>query len=70
VKIGQSVSKNQIDVFDALPWEGAKTKMEDLPIHPSLAETWRCLFDKDNQTPLQKLMVTVYAGNLIGKEKK
>jgi peptide deformylase len=44
--------------------------MEDLTIHPSVAEMWRCLFDKDEQTPLQKLLVTVNAGHTILKKKK
>jgi hypothetical protein len=31
--------------------------MEDLPIKPSIAEMWRCLFNNDE--PLQKLKVSV-----------
>jgi hypothetical protein len=44
--------------------------MEDFPIHQSDAESWCCLFDKDEQTPLQKLMITVNAGHAISKKIK
>jgi hypothetical protein len=70
VNRGQNVNKNSIPAYDALPWTRTPITMEDLPIHPAIGEIWRCLFDKDKQTPLQKLMATVNAGNPRTKKKK
>jgi hypothetical protein len=43
--------------------------MEDLPLHPSISEILRSLFDKETQTPLQKTMVTVNIGNPLSKKR-
>jgi hypothetical protein len=70
IKKDKFINKNTPSVCDALPWEETKKKVEGLPLHPSIGEMWRCLFDKDNQIPLHKTMVTVKAGHLIFKKKK
>jgi hypothetical protein len=67
VKRGQIPNKNPIDVVDAPPWENADKRMEDLPINPSIAQMWRCLFNNDEKTPLQKSMVTVNTGNPVSR---
>jgi hypothetical protein len=48
----QSVNKKSILAFDALPMTGTPITTEDPPIHPTIGEMWRCLFDKDEETPL------------------
>ena len=49
--------------------KNAEKKMEDLPMNPSIVEIWRSLFDKENKTPLQKLVVTVNVGHPVTKKK-
>jgi hypothetical protein len=65
VKRGKCVNKSPLNVFDSLPWKETEKKMEDLPIHPSISEMWRSLFDNDGQTPFQKTMVTVNHDNFF-----
>jgi hypothetical protein len=44
--------------------------MEDLPSHPFIAEMWCDLFQQNQMTQLQKLMVTVNTGIPKIKKKK
>jgi hypothetical protein len=66
----QSRRKESNQFFDALPWEETEKRMEDLPLHSAIGEMGRSLFDKDNQMPLQKNIVTVNLGNPISKKKE
>jgi hypothetical protein len=47
VKRGQGPYKTLTDVCDELPWDNGGNKMEDLPINPSIAEMWHCLFNNE-----------------------
>jgi hypothetical protein len=68
VKRGQGPDKNPIDVFDALPWDNTKKRIEDLPINTSIAEMWGCLFNNDEQTPLQRLILNT--GHPVSRGKR
>jgi hypothetical protein len=70
---GKGVDKSPLPVFNVLPGEETDKKMEDLPLHRSIGEMWRSLFDKEHQrTPLPNKMVTVLVnvGNPLHSPRK
>jgi hypothetical protein len=70
VNRGEIINKNEAPLFDALPWVGTDIKMEELPIRLNIAEIWRHIFQQEEQSPLQNIMIAVNAGNSKTKKKK
>jgi hypothetical protein len=57
--------------WDALPWDGTETKLQDLTLHPNMSHMLIELFDSVDHIPLQKLMVEVDRGTFVaGKTKQ
>jgi hypothetical protein len=67
---GSMPNKAPPDHWDLLPWEGGEKKIQELPVHPCVYSMWHALFDGENPTPLQKVMVAVNRGTSAVTDKK
>jgi hypothetical protein len=67
---GSRPNKTIHSYWDSLPCDGVEKKSQDLPVHPCVLRMWKELFDRDNHTPLHKLMVAVNRGSSSLARKK